>query len=70
MSRRRSLEVPMGVSEGRVGVREGPGFGVGQQPQRLFLYIGITRFLEQVSEPGRGVEQIKRGSRGDSVSQV
>lgn len=42
------------VPEGRVGVREGPGFRVEQQSQRLFLFIGITRLLGQVPEPGRG----------------
>lgn len=57
-----TLGVPLGVSEGRVGVREGPDFGVEQQPQRPFLFIGITRLLGQMPEPGRGVKQAKRGA--------
>lgn len=50
----------MGGSKGRGRVREGPGFRVEQQPQRLFLFIDITRLLGQVPKPGRGVEQAER----------
>lgn len=57
-SRQRSLEVsipgvPLGESKGWVGLREGPGFGVEQQPQKLFLFIDITRLLGQVPVPGK-----------------
>lgn len=40
-------------------MREGPGFSMEWQPQRLFLFIGITRLLGQVPREG-GVERAKR----------
>ena len=33
-------------------MREGPGFSMEWQPQRLFLFIGITRLLGQVPREG------------------
>ena len=40
-------------------MREDPGFSMEWQPQRLFLFIGITRLLGQVPREG-GVERAKR----------
>lgn len=67
MCRQRSLEaatpgVLLGGFKGRVRVRQGLGFRVEQQPQRLFLFIDITRLLGQVPEPGRGVQQAERAA--------
>lgn len=56
--------VPLGGFEGWAGMREGPGSGVKQQPQRLFLFIGITRFLGQVPTPGKGGQAGLEGSGG------
>ena len=40
-------------------MREGPGFSMEWQSQRLFLFIGITRLLGQVPREG-GVQWAKR----------
>ena len=39
-------------------MREDPGFSMEWQPQRLFLFIGITRLLGQVPREG-GVDGLR-----------
>lgn len=48
-------------------MREGPGFCMEQQPQRLFLFIGITRLLGQVPASGKAGWNGLRGQRGETL---
>ena len=56
--------VSLGDAEGWVGLTEGPGFRVEQQPKKLFLFIDITRLLGQVPLPGKGGGAGREGGRG------
>lgn len=51
-------------------MKEGQGFHMEQQPQRLFLFIGITRLLGQVLASGKAGGAGREGSRGDAVSEA
>lgn len=62
--------VPLGDIEGWVGLMEGPGFRVEQQPKKLFLFIDITRLLGQVPMPGKGGGAGREGGGGEGECHV